>query len=360
MIDEEEIVSTLTPLNGIYFEIHDLMEYAKKVTTHGKAIDLRQEHSHELISYVLYYDNGPEIFITMVWTSPEHQGQGFAEELLQQLIRSSTKNIKLEVHEDNPALRLYENVGFVVTRESGDVCVMSLQRKIAIMQPYIFPNIGYFHLIDASDVFVFYDDVHYIKRGWINRNRILLNGKDYLFSVPVSRSSQNRLINETLLSNDREWNAKFTKTLTHSYQNAPFFASTMEVVTAVFSTDYCNISDMAIDSIARVCDYLEMEFNYTRSSVCLPEPREIDKADRLIEITKRQGSKHYVNAAGGVELYTKDYFLDHGVELTFIQSKPVEYEQYENEFVPGLSIIDVMMFNSVETTRGFIARYKVN
>ena len=129
MIGQSEIVSSLTPLNGIYFQISDLYEYAKKVTTLGKSIELRHKQTKELISYVLYYDNGPEIFITMVWTHREYQGRGFAKRLLRQLIDSSSKDIKLGVHKDNPAMRIYENIGFVQKEISGDIhtmCYMAL------------------------------------------------------------------------------------------------------------------------------------------------------------------------------------------------------------------------------------------
>jgi hypothetical protein len=252
-----------------------------------------------------------------------------------------------------------EIVSFLAEK-SGDVHVMSLRKKIAIMQPYVFPYIGYFHLIDASDLFVFYDDVHFIKRGWINRNRILLDGNDYLFTLPVANASQNKLINETLLSIDDEWKKTFYKTLTHSYRKAPFFSSAMDIINSIISTRYCNISEFAINSIVSIYDYLGMELNYTKSSVCSPETKGMGKADRLIEISKRQGCKRYVNAAGGINLYSKDYFKDKGVELGFVKSDPVEYKQYANEFVPGLSIIDVMMFNDVKTIRELFSKYDIN
>jgi hypothetical protein len=103
-----------------------------------------------------------------------------------------------------------------------------------------------------------------------------------------------------------------------------------------------------------------MELNYTKSSVCSPETKGMGKADRLIEISKRQGCKRYVNAAGGINLYSKDYFKDKGIELGFVKSDPVEYKQYANEFVPWLSIIDVMMFNDVKTIRELFSKYDIN
>ena len=213
MIEQNEIVSSLAPLNGVYFNIPNLNDYAAKILTLGKSIEHRSEHTNKLVSYVLYYDNGPDVFISMVWTNPEWQGQGYAKGLLRQLIHSSHKDVRLEVHKDNPAVHLYEDFGFVFTEQSGDIYNMCLKKRIAIMQPYVFPYLGYFHLIEASNLFVFYDDVNYITRGWINRNRILLNGKDFLFTIPVSKASQNKLINEITLAIDDTLLAKFKYTL---------------------------------------------------------------------------------------------------------------------------------------------------
>lgn len=245
-------------------------------------------------------------------------------------------------------------------KNSDDLLIMRRRKKIAIMQPYVYPYIGYFHLIEASDRFVFYDDVHYITRGWINRNRILLNGKDYLFTVPVSNASQNRLINETSVAIDDVWKDKFHKTLIHSYGKAPYFSQVVDVIMSVFSARYGSVSDLAIKSVLSVYEYLGMQINYTKSSECSPETKGMDKADRLIEISKRQGYKMCVNAAGGINLYSKDYFEAKGVELGFVKSDPIEYRQYTNDFVPWLSIIDVMMFNDVATIRALLAKYTVN
>ncbi len=234
---------------------------------------------------------------------------------------------------------------------------MDSRNEVAIMQPYIFPYIGYFHLIEASGVFVFYDDVSFIKKGWINRNRILLNGKDHLFSVPVLNASQNRLINETHPSIDGKWKDTFHKQLTHSYRKAPYFAEVSGRVMSVFDFEYGNVADLAISSIACVYDYLGRDLNYRKSSVCSPETRGMGRADRLIEITRSLGSSRYVNAPGGADLYEKDYFASKGVELFFVKSGSVEYRQYGNEFVPWLSIVDVMMFNEAEAIRDFFGRY---
>jgi ribosomal protein S18 acetylase RimI-like enzyme len=359
MIGEDEIVSTLAPLNGTFFNIPDLPEYARKLGRFAKCVCLREEHTNKLMSYVVYYDNGPEIFISMVWTGPDFQRRGLATRLITEIIHSSPKNIKLEVHKNNPARHIYEKLKFVKLEERGDILLLNLCKRLIIMQPYTFPYIGYFHLIESSSLAVFFDDVNYIRGGWINRNRILLNNKEYLFTVPVAHGSQNRLINETLPSIDTKWKDSFHKTLTYAYRKAPYFSDVADMVISVFEAPASDIADLATKSIVAVYDYLGRKIEYTKSSLCAAGTKGMEKADRLIEITKALGFAHYGNAPGGVSLYDKDYFRSRGVELNFIKSNYIEYKQYENSFVPWLSIIDVLMFNDRDRVVDFFSHYTI-
>lgn len=218
---------------------------------------------------------------------------------------------------------------------------------IAIMQPYVFPYIGYFQLVHAADVFVFYDDVNFINRGWINRNRILLNGKDHLFTIPCKEASQNKLIMEVELQNDEKANQKMLSTFKMAYGKAPQFKEVYEVIEDIVQAPGATISDMAVKSVMNICKYLGVERTFKLSSK-EHDNRELKKAERLIDICHREGIKHYVNAAGGKEIYTKEYFSSKGVNLDFLASTKVEYKQFNNPFVPWLSIIDVLMFNTRE------------
>jgi len=218
-------------------------------------------------------------------------------------------------------------------------------RTAAVMQPYIFPYLGYFHLLHASDIFVFYDDVNYIKGGWINRNRILARGKDLLITVPVSNASPNNLIKDVRPAVDQRWRHKLQGTLHHCYHEAPFYKTVIDRIMGVFSKDYSDITDLAIESVLMVYTYLDRHLNYVKSSTAFPDTRGLARADRLIEITRRLGCTQYVNAPGGKALYSKEYFANRGLSLLFIESFLPEYRQFDHPFVPGLSIIDVMMFN---------------
>ena len=229
--------------------------------------------------------------------------------------------------------------------------------SIAIMQPYIFPYIGYFQLIHAADKFVFYDDVNYINRGWINRNRILLNQKEYLFSVPLSKASQNRLINEIETSIDDKFIAGFLNTLQQAYKKAPHYADVKRIIEIVFAKNNLLISSLAINSVNEVCSYLGIDKEFQLSSAIYGQSKELKKADRLIKICLEAGDTKYVNAYGGSEIYTKEYFDERGVQLSFLKSESVVYDQKNEAFTPWLSIIDVLMFNSPEQVRNLLSQY---
>lgn len=233
--------------------------------------------------------------------------------------------------------------------------------KLAIMQPYIFPYIGYFHLLEATDRIVFYDDVTFIKGGWINRNRILLGKNDSLFTVPLSKASSHRLINETQIHPTLYpiWKTKFLKTLKQSYTRAPFYEGTFTLVEGVLNTKHENISDLAIHSITAVCNYLDRDIVWERSSVRSPTTRDLDKADRIIEIAKHLDISDYVNLAGGQDLYDKQYFAQRSINLHFIQSHEIRYVQFKNEFVPSLSIIDALMFNDKQKVKDLLTEFSL-
>tara|TARA_R110002124_G_scaffold280092_1_gene453171 strand:- start:10029 stop:10733 length:705 start_codon:yes stop_codon:yes gene_type:complete len=231
--------------------------------------------------------------------------------------------------------------------------------SIAVMQPYFFPYIGYFQLINEVDKFVFYDDVDFIKNGWINRNRILINGEPKYFTIPCKDVSSNKLINLVEHALDERSKKKLLKKIRFTYSNAPYFENVFPVIEKVFEKETELISELAIESITRVTDYLELECEFQKSSENY-DNQELDAADRLIDICKIEKITHYVNPIGGEELYDKKYFIENEVKLDFLKPAITEYEQFKHEFVPGLSIIDVLMFNSVsDINKKLLINYKL-
>jgi len=231
---------------------------------------------------------------------------------------------------------------------------------IAVMQPYVFPYIGYFQLINAVDKFVFYDDVSFIKQGWINRNKILVSGKEFLFTVPLEKASSFNFIKDTKINRAMyiQWMNKFILTIDQNYSKAPYADNIKVLLQEILSSEFSSISDLAIETIVRISAYLDIKTEFVRSSETYNN-KDIDRQQRLIDICKKENADHYINALGGQELYQKEDFSKEGIKLNFIKSKPIVYQQLKNEFVPWLSIIDVLMFNNKKEIHELLNQYEL-
>lgn len=225
------------------------------------------------------------------------------------------------------------------------------------MQPYLLPYIGYFQLIKAVDKFVVYDDVNFINKGWINRNNLLVAGKAHLFTVPLTNASQNKLIHEVATSNE-PWQKKLLRTLQQSYQKAPFYPTVFPILENIITYNTQNISELATFSITEINRYLDIRTEIVHSSR-IYENDYLKSQDRILDICKKEGTTTYINPIGGMELYDKELFKDNDIDLFFIKSRPVEYSQFQNDFVPWLSIVDVLMHNSPSATHDFLDSYEL-
>lgn len=229
---------------------------------------------------------------------------------------------------------------------------------IAIMQPYIFPYIGYFQLIKAVDKFVIYDDVNFINKGWINRNRILVGGKEHLFTIPLKDASQNKLIFEVELSESEPWRKKMLKTIQQSYQKAPNYSTVFPIVEEVVNFDAPTICELSVHSLKRICSYLSIGTEIVSTSR-LYSNTDLKAQERILDICKKENAQHYINPVGGMELYERSKFSTQGVLLNFIKSTASSYPQFKNAFVPWLSIIDILMFNDLESINTLLEEYEL-
>ncbi|MCL6478018.1 MAG: WbqC family protein [Peptococcaceae bacterium] len=227
--------------------------------------------------------------------------------------------------------------------------------RAAIMQPYFFPYIGYFQLIHAVDKFVIYDDVSYIKQGWINRNRILERGKPAYFTLYTQGASSNKLINEVSVGHNAE---KLIKTLKHNYKKAPFFQATMPLIESLLRNEEKNLALFLTHSLKGICEYLMIDTAILLSSQ-IKKDASLKKEQRLIDICKIIGCNVYINAIGGQALYRSDEFEKAGIKLNFLKPEQISYRQFDNDFVPWLSILDVMMFNQKSDIYRMLDRYEL-
>ncbi len=224
------------------------------------------------------------------------------------------------------------------------------------MQPYFFPYIGYFQLINAVNKFVIYDDVKFIKGGWINRNNLLVNGEKNLFSVPVKKPSQTRLIKDALLDNSTQWQSKLLKTIELNYKKAPFFADVYPILEKIILPKRELLIDLVSESIEMICEYLNINTELIVSSKTYNNIK-LNKEHRLIDICKKEHANIYINPIGGTDLYTKDTFQKDKIILSFLKTNSIIYPQLSNDFIPYLSIIDVLIFNSKSTVQNYLNEY---
>ena len=230
--------------------------------------------------------------------------------------------------------------------------------RVGIMQPYFCPYIGYWQLINAVDTYVVYDDVNYIKRGWINRNRLLVNGQVQYITMELEKASQNKLIKETMISQDRRWIDKAIKTIEMSYHKAPFFNECFATVEKAICNDRVVLSEYLTESIAAFCDFLGIQTNIVISSD-IEKNTNLRGQEKIIEICQISGGDCYLNAIGGVDLYNREDFNKAGIELMFLKPNNITYKQFSDGFEPNLSIIDVLMFNGRDKTIQLLEQYSL-
>ena len=231
--------------------------------------------------------------------------------------------------------------------------------KLAVMQPYLFPYLGYFQLINAVDKMVIYDNIEYTRKGWINRNRILLDGKDKFFTIPVKKDSDFLNIRERYLADNSEIKIrKILAQISNSYRKAPFFKEIYPVLERLFLSGKKNLFDYVFNTISEICTLLELKTELIISSE-LKMDHDLKAEQKVLEINRILNSDIYINPIGGTELYDKENFKNKGVELLFIKSKPILYDQSDNEFTECLSIIDVLMFNDLNKVKSFLNEFEL-
>jgi len=222
--------------------------------------------------------------------------------------------------------------------------------KLAIMQPYFMPYVGYWQLMGAVDRFVLLDDVAFIPRGWIHRNRILVAGEPHLFTLPIHKASQNQNIQDTHRLVDGRWTEKFLKTLDQNYRRAPYFNTTMALLEPLLCSREEDLTVFIETSFLSLAPALGIHVPIDRAS-CTSPKQDKHGSDRILEICTRYGASIYINPPGGKALYDKGQFADHGIELCFLEPRIVPYVQGQHDFVPALSMIDILMYTGVAGAR---------
>lgn len=229
--------------------------------------------------------------------------------------------------------------------------------KVGIMQPYFFPYIGYWQLMNAVDRYVIYDNIQYEKAGWINRNRILVDGHDKYIGIPLKKDSDYLEIRERRIADSfRQGRVKMLNRIIAAYRKAPQFEQVFPIIKEAILFEDRNLFQYLYRINLVVAAYLDIRSEIIVSStlnVKLP----LKGKDRVIATCEALGATDYYNAIGGRKLYDPNEFKRCGINLKFLRTDMIRYRQFDYEFVPFLSIIDVMMFNSRDAIRQMLEMY---
>ena len=236
--------------------------------------------------------------------------------------------------------------------------------KVAIMQPYFFPYLGYFDLIYSADLFIVYDTVQYIKQGWINRNRVLhpkKNGWLYI-SVPVNKnsfhSSYQTPILDIEIANEKPWRQRILAQIMHYSSHAPYFVETMDFVKECLDTEQDHISKFNAHVLMKTAKLLDLNFRIQFcSELNINLDSNLNAQEQILHLCEVLGAKEYGNLPGGINLYHPEDFRKRNIKLTFHKLPPLVYSTSPYTFEPSLSIVDLLMWNRPQTIKGHLDSY---
>ena len=230
--------------------------------------------------------------------------------------------------------------------------------KLGIMQPYFLPYIGYWQLINAVDKYVVYDDVNFIKGGWINRNRILLNGEVKYINIPMLGASSNKLINEIGVNHDSQIMKKTLKMFASAYEKAPYYKQGYELFNEILNCEEEILSEYILNSMKVICRYLDIDTELILSSD-INKDCTLKAQDKVLHICQLLHATEYYNAVGGQTLYSFEKFRERDIALNFLKTDEICYNQFGGMTQSNLSIIDVIMFNSKDEISEMLNKYSL-
>jgi hypothetical protein len=230
--------------------------------------------------------------------------------------------------------------------------------KVAIMQPYYFPYLGYWQLLNKVDIFVVYDDAQYMKGGWVNRNRILVDGKIEYITIPLKKASHKAKII------DREFKNEFSfeqhkEQILRAYKDFPQIGQIILLLESIDHPSSSNLSDFLYQTILVVANLINIKTKIIKSSSLLID-NDLSGQEKVVEICKRLNADEYINPIGGRELYSRQRFNEEGIKLKFLQKKTIEYQQLNNPtFIDNLSILDLLASNPIEVVNELLSEFDV-
>ena len=231
------------------------------------------------------------------------------------------------------------------------------------MQPYIFPYIGYFQLINYVDKWVIFYDTQYIAKGWINRNRILhpeINKQWQYFTVPLKKHSRDSNIKDLEINQSIKWQEELFGKLSAYKRKAPYYAATIALVNDCLAFECSTLSQWLEYSLKSVCAYLDIPFNYAVFSKMKINTENVNHPGQwALEIADAMQAGEYVNPHGGFEVFRESDFSARNIKLHFLKPGLTPYVQRRGCFVPGLSIIDIMMWKDKDEINAMLNDFTI-
>lgn len=220
------------------------------------------------------------------------------------------------------------------------------------MQPYFLPYLGYFRLLANSDKFIILDDVNYIKKGWINRNNFYLNEKSHRWTLPLTKISQNKKINELTIFEPEINLLKLKKLITNIYYNKnKNQKKEFDLIDKIFENpEDCNISNFIEKSIIYLLKYYEISLEIHKSSNINIHDKYLKGQDRIISLCKYFNASVYLNLPGGIDLYSKEKFNRNNIALIFID---VDHSIFKEQ---NISIIHYLFNYSKSDVRSYLLK----
>lgn len=232
-------------------------------------------------------------------------------------------------------------------------------KSIGIMQPYFLPYIGYFQLMNMVDEFILYDNIQFTKKGWIHRNRMLQNGKDEYFTLPIKKDSDYLNVCDRFLADTfTQEKTKLLNRIRNNYGKAPYFDVVFPHLLDIFDYNNINLFNFIHNSLLIISKYLGIQTPITVSST-VDINHDLNGKDKVLALTKAVKGTHYINPIGGMLLYDRQEFEDQGIKLSFFKTNDFSYVQLRNDYIPFLSILDVMMFNDKDKIRTFLQEFVI-
>jgi len=230
------------------------------------------------------------------------------------------------------------------------------------MQPYFLPYIGYISLIKHTGQFILFDTVQFIRHGWIERNRVLKQDEGWQYiKVPlIKKSGRGTLIKDVKINNNENWQGKILAQIQHYKKKAPYYFKVVSLLDEIFSEKYEDIVSLNKASLEKILRYLEINktlkvfsrMNLQTENVCAPDEWALNICKAI------EGVDEYWNPPGGQDFFDKSKYDNNGIKLKFLNISLIQYNQSRNVFESGLSILDVMMFNSVDETNKMLDNFE--